>query len=386
MITILAMAIPNAEPLPLPAPAWLLWALLLLTFFLHLLAMNAVLGGSIISAVALTRRSSDHHRRLASSIGKVMPSLVAAAVTFGVAPLLFLQALYGRLMFTSSILMGWVWLSVIPILILAYYGTYLIAFYPERFRRVLPWIGGIAAAFFLTIAFIYVNNMSLALRPAIFLPMFIENARGTQLNVRDVTFLPRYLHMVLGAIALAGLAVASYGFVARRKDEAFGNWVMRHGALWFAGATAANVVVGFWWLLVLPQQVMMRLIGQGAALGAGLAPALWMGVGIILGLAALALGLLVMTGRRLDLAIRGAWIALGGSMVAMILVRDEVRRATLEPSGFALTSWTEPQWGVITIFGVLLIAAFATVIWMGMVLLRPKGSEAVPALAETALP
>jgi hypothetical protein len=386
VITILAMAIPNAEPLPLPAPAWLLWALLLLTFFLHLLAMNAVLGGSIISAAALARRSSEHHRRLASSIGKVMPTLVAAAVTFGVAPLLFLQALYGRLMFTSSILMGWVWLSVIPILILAYYGTYLIAFYPERFRRVLPWIGGVAAAFFLTIAFIYVNNMSLALRPATFLPMFIENARGTQLNVGDVTFLPRYLHMVLGAIAVAGLAVASYGFIARPKDEAWGTWVMRHGALWFAGATAVNVVVGFWWLLVLPQQVMMRLIGQGAALGAGLAPALWMGVGIILGLAALALGLLVMTGRRLDLAIRGAWIALGGSMVAMILVRDEVRRATLEPSGFALTSWTEPQWGVIAIFGVLLVAAFATVIWMGMVLLRPKGSEAVPSGAETALP
>jgi hypothetical protein len=386
VITILTMAIPNAEPLPLPAPAWLLWTLLLLTFFLHLIAMNAVLGGSIISAAALARRSSEHHRRLASSIGKVLPTLVAAAVTFGVAPLLFLQALYGRLLFTSSILMGWVWLSVVPILILAYYGTYLIAFYPERFRRVLPWIGGATAVLFLTIAFIYVNNMSLALRPAAFLPMFVENARGTQLNVGDATFLPRFLHMVLGAIAVAGLAVASYGFIARRKDEAWGEWVMRHGAVWFVAATAVNIVVGFWWLFVLPQQVMLRLIGQGAALGAGLAPTLWMGVGILLGIGALALGVMVMTGRRLDLAIRGAWIALGGSMVGMVLVRDEVRRATLEPSGFALTSWTEPQWGVIAIFGALLIAAFATVIWMGMVLLRPKKSETVPAIAETATP
>lgn len=380
MITILAMAIPNAEPLPLPAPAWLLWALLLLTFFLHLLAMNAVLGGSIISATALARRSSDHHRRLASSIGKALPTLVAAAVTFGVAPLLFLQALYGRLLFTSSILMGWFWFAVIPILILAYYGTYLIAFYPERFRRAIPYLGGAVAVLFLTIAFLYVNNMSLALRPAVFLSMFIENARGTQLNVGDPTFLPRYLHMVLGAIAVAGLAVASYGFVARRSDEAYGTWAMRHGALWFVAATAVNMVVGFWWLFVLPKQVMLRLIGQGA----GLAPALWMGVGILLGIGALALGVMVMTGRRLDLAIRGAWIALGGSMVGMVLVRDEVRRATLEPSGFTLTSWTEPQWGVIAIFGVLLIAAFATVIWMGMVLLRPKVAEPIPAEPEAA--
>jgi hypothetical protein len=36
----------------MPAPPWMLWSLLLLTFFLHLLAMNFVLGGSIITAVS----------------------------------------------------------------------------------------------------------------------------------------------------------------------------------------------------------------------------------------------------------------------------------------------------------------------------------------------
>ena len=38
-------AIPQPDPLALPAPAWLLWALLLLTFFLHVIPMNLVLGG-----------------------------------------------------------------------------------------------------------------------------------------------------------------------------------------------------------------------------------------------------------------------------------------------------------------------------------------------------
>jgi len=36
--------IPLADPLPQPAPPLLLWALLQLTFLLHLVAMNVVLG------------------------------------------------------------------------------------------------------------------------------------------------------------------------------------------------------------------------------------------------------------------------------------------------------------------------------------------------------
>lgn len=366
MITILALAIPNAEPLPLPAPAWFLWALLLLTFLLHLLTMNAVLGGSIISAVAGARRSSENHRRLTSSMTTLMPTLVAAAITFGVAPLLFLQALYGRLLFTSSILMAWFWFAVIPILILAYYGTYLVAFRGERLGRAMRWLPGVIALLFMTIAFLYVNNMSLLLRPATFLRMFAEDAGGTHLNLGDPTLLPRYLHMVLGAIAVAGLTIAGYGAVVRRRDEAYGGWAARHGAHWFVGATAVNVLVGFWWLLALPRPVMLRFMGGNAAATA------WITVGILFGLGAIALAILLILGRQPAIAVRGAWVALVGSMIAMILVRDEVRTATLEPSGFTLTAWTQPQWGVIGIFLVLLVAAFATTIWMALLLVAPK--------------
>ena len=58
--------IPLADPLPQPAPAWLLWALLQLTFFLHLLAMNVVLGGSILALHwRMSRRPGDAAPRAA---------------------------------------------------------------------------------------------------------------------------------------------------------------------------------------------------------------------------------------------------------------------------------------------------------------------------------
>ena len=37
--------------MPLPAPAWLLLALLLVTFLLHLIAMNITVGGAFIAAI-----------------------------------------------------------------------------------------------------------------------------------------------------------------------------------------------------------------------------------------------------------------------------------------------------------------------------------------------
>jgi len=49
-----------------------------------------------------------------------IPSTFALGVTFGIAPLLFVQVLYGNLIYSSSILMGVFWLLIIPFIIIAY--------------------------------------------------------------------------------------------------------------------------------------------------------------------------------------------------------------------------------------------------------------------------
>ena len=175
-MTALLMNIAQPDPLSQPAPSWLAWLLLLLTFVLHLLPMNLVLGGSIIAAVARVRgRGGDHpqHAELARWFGKATPVAIAAAITFGVAPLLFLQVLYGRLFFTSAILMGWFWLSVIVLLILAYYGAYLLAFKGDRLGGAQGPVAWVAALLFLVIGFLYSNNMTLMLRPDTFVERYL---------------------------------------------------------------------------------------------------------------------------------------------------------------------------------------------------------------------
>jgi hypothetical protein len=335
--------IPSPDPLPLPAHPSLLWALLMLTFFLHVLAMNFVLGGSILAVFARSR---------AQWLIRTMPTLVAAAITFGVAPLLFLQALYGRLFFSSSVLMAWFWFAIVPALILAYYGTYASAF-RKRVATVIPIV---VALLFIGISFIQSNNMTLMLHPERFLSLYLADARGVQLNVADATLIPRWLHMLFGALAVAAAGFAVVGAV--KKDA----WAMRFGALWFSGATVLNIVTGMWWTGTLPREVLLRFMG-----GNPLAT-LWLGGGIALGFAALAMMFMAVgTGEPAKLVKGGAWATVG-TVLLMIFARDEVRRGMLDLAGFRMTEAIAPQWDVIAIFAVLLVGALATTAWMGWTL------------------
>ena len=63
------LPIPHPDPMPLPAPVWLLRTLLLLTFFLHVLFMNCLLGGTAVALVCMMRRkSSAFSARLAGDL------------------------------------------------------------------------------------------------------------------------------------------------------------------------------------------------------------------------------------------------------------------------------------------------------------------------------
>src|SRR5512146_548330 len=108
----LTMIIPTADPMPLPAPVWLLTALLLLTFFLHLLAMNCLVGGGLVALVSAVRGKSDEmSRHIGRKLANILPVIMAATITLGVAALLFVQVLYGQLFYSSSILIGAAWIS-----------------------------------------------------------------------------------------------------------------------------------------------------------------------------------------------------------------------------------------------------------------------------------
>ncbi len=112
------------DPLIIPQPdtipvswGWFQF-LLLLTFPLHLLAMNAMLGGLAIGIVQHLK-GGPTQKKLAHRIAVALPLVIAFVVNLGVAPLLFIQVLYGQFVYSSSVLMGISWILIVPILIIS---------------------------------------------------------------------------------------------------------------------------------------------------------------------------------------------------------------------------------------------------------------------------
>lgn len=338
--------IPSPDPLPLPAPVWLLQFLSLLTLVLHLVPMSIVLGGSIIVVVALLRKDEA----LAGTLMPALPVATAMTVTLGVAPLLFVQVMYGQFFYSSSILMAVPWLLIVPVLIVAYYGFYYNALAAKPCRIAAL----VSAAGVVLIGFIYSNNLTLMLTPERWRQFTATaNTLGLALNTGEPTLPARSLHMLLGALAVTGLFIAIRGRV---------KW----GALQFALATLANLGAGLWFLFSLPANI------RGQLLGGSIAQTAHLGAALLLALLAMMLALLAINspkpGRKLTLAS----VCLVLTLAVMATLRHFVRQAYLKPHFDLATLPVKPMWDVFALFAVLLVVGLGIVGWMIVKVVKAK--------------
>ena len=163
--------VPPIDPTPLPAPAWLFQVLLIVTFLVHLVFMNLMLGGALLAAYARLRTRTgevrEHWMVLADRLMDHLPWFIAFTVTTGIAPLLFIQVLYGPLFYTSTISVGWVWMALLLVIIAAYYAAYAYKFggMRERTGSSAPWWAWTAAVLFVAAAAIQVLVNTLQITP-----------------------------------------------------------------------------------------------------------------------------------------------------------------------------------------------------------------------------
>jgi hypothetical protein len=231
-------------------------------------------------------------------------------------------------------------------------------------------VAALVALLLVAVAFLQVSNATRALRPDTFLDIWRASGRGLTLNLGDPTFWPRYLHVVLGAVSVAALGVALYGAWHRRPDPPLAAWAIRRGTTVFGAATAANVFAGLLFLLSLPKPVLIRLVGGDRWAMTLLA------LGMLLGIAAAGVALLALGAKDSVRATRAQAGLLTATLVVMVLLRDQVRQITLREAGFEGGGPVAAQWGPFAVFGVLLLAAVATIAWMARALAR-GGTAAV---------
>lgn len=352
--------IPAYDPMPLPGPVWLMLTLLLVTFTLHVLAMNAAFGGGLWTLFNLIRGRSDQHpysRRLSQELARMLPVLLAFTITLGVAALLFVQVLYGQFLYSSSILIGAVWICVIPLVILAYYGYYYVSNTAEKAKASTIVVAAFSVACLATIGFIFTNNMTLMLRPDRWLAMYQSHPNGWNLNLGEPLVIPRYLHMMVGAIAVFSAILAHLGMVKMKKDLDYGRWIVRRGAQVFALCAGLQFLIGMWMLLSVPRPVMLAFMRDP------LAGAVF-GVALLAVVASIMLMLIGSSAERPSAMVHAGFGMMVMTVALMIVMRHLLRQAFLSPYLQWESMQVQPQTSVIALFLVLFGAGLGTVGYM----------------------
>ena len=357
-------AFPAVDPIPLPAPVWLFKVLHVTTLSLHFIAVEMLLGGLLVAVVLnfLGRSGGSiggNNLKLnaAAGMARRLPIVMTYVINLGVPPLLFAQVLYGRALYTSSVLIGFYWIGVVFLLMACYWLLYKFSAKAEKGGAAWP-LGLFAWLLAGSIAKIYSTNMTLMLRPEIWNAMYSTSAQGTHLPHGDPTLLARWIFMVSGGLLFAGLWML-YLSGRRAFESADQKFLANTGGK--LAIVMALVQVGLAWNVLRNQPEIVRN-GLASNLIYEIAGYLW--------LAGIALAVLAGFKAAFTRASSAA-LSYGSILIALIasvgmtVYRDGIRDMTLASKGYDV--WDRivvTNWPVVILFLVLFVAGLGGMAWL----------------------
>ncbi|NUP89802.1 MAG: hypothetical protein HUU25_08290 [Candidatus Sumerlaeia bacterium] len=349
-----------------PAAPWFLMLFKVLGFTLHAVPMNLWYAG-VLLAMLLQAFGGEQARRWSARLLRQMPVIIAFGVNLGIVPLLFTQVTHYRVFYPATILIAWPWLSIIALLILAYYGAYWVAHGLRggetqlRGARVLA--GWLVAALFIAIGFVFANGFSLMTNlqdwPAIWQRTQVAGAvTGVAMNSGDPTLLPRFLMFFsLAFTTVAVHMVFDAGALARRESEVYRQSAARLALPVHVAGLAGFAVFGSWYIFgVMPETSRSALLafpGVIFAVSTALAPG------------AVAVALFTLRGRPVSF---GAGVAVA-AMQVLVLGLNAISRQIAQSAELAphLDITAEPvrwQWSPMVLFLVLFVAGLGVIAWL----------------------
>jgi hypothetical protein len=363
------MQFPAVDPIPLPAPIWLLKLLHIVTLALHFVAVEMLLGGLLLAVLLSLFRGSPQSLVTARALARRLTVVMTFVINLGVPPLLFAQVLYGRALYTSSVLIGLYWISIIAILTLTYWLLYQFSARLESGKSAW-WVGLSAWLLAGFIARLLSTNMTLMLRPEVWQQMYSASGAGAYLPTGDPTLTPRWLLMLAGGLFIGGLwLVYLSGRSTFTADEK--RFVAGLGGKAAALFGVVYLAAGLWAASVQPAVVKAGLAGQSAYplyKFAGFAGYGWLALVVVAVLVAAFAGF----GK-----VSAGWLGWVGVLLAVLVeitftvYRDGVRDLTLLSKGYDV--WDRvvvTNWSVVGLFLVLFVAGLGVVGWLVSVVAR----------------
>jgi hypothetical protein len=359
---------PAVDPIPLPAPIWLLKLLHIVTLALHFVAVEMLLGGLLLAVVFSLFRGSPASMLTAKALARRLTVVMTFVINLAVPPLLFAQVLYGRALYTSSVLIGVYWIAIIALLTLTYWLLYRFSARLEAGKSAW-WVGLCAWLLAGSIARLLSTNMTLMLRPEVWRQMYSASGAGIYLPPRDATLEPRWLMMMAGGLFVGGLWLV---YLAGRSTFTASEKSFLAGV---GGKVAAlfgvvYLAAGLWAAGVQPDAVKAGLQTHALYKFAGFAGYGWLALVVVAVLVAAIAGFGKLAANWLG------WVCvLLVVLVEIMLVvyRDGVRDLTLLSKGYDV--WDRvvvTNWSVVGLFLVLFVAGLGVIGWLVSVVARAR--------------
>ena len=211
--------VPKDIPLPLPMAEWILVFILILSFLLHILFINLMIGGSILTFwYEMRGLKNKDYDRLAREIAGTITVNKSLAVVLGVAPLLSINVLYTVYFYSANALTGNMWISIVPWVTVAFLVLYLHKYTWDKLannKTLHLGILSIGIISFLMIPFIFLTNINLMLFPE---KWALVTGFFDALTLPNV--FPRYFHFITASMAISGFFLAWwFGRKNFRMDE-----------------------------------------------------------------------------------------------------------------------------------------------------------------------
>lgn len=363
---------PAVDPIPLPAPIWLLKLLHIVTLALHFVAVEMLLGGLLLAVLLSLFRGSPFSMVAARALARRLTVVMTFVINLAVPPLLFAQVLYGRALYTSSVLIGLYWISIIGILMLAYWLLYQFSGRLEAGKSAW-WVGLIAWLLAGSIARLLSTNMTLMLRPEVWRDMYSASAMGAYLPTGDPTLTPRWLLMMAGGLFIGGLWMVYLAgrstFTAQEK-----RFVAGLGGKVAAGFGLVYLAAGLWAASVQPAVVKSLLVTPPAGYEFykyfGFAGYGWLALVVLAILIALIAGFGKLSARWVSITVVHLAVLIE---IAFTVYRDGVRDLTLLSKGYNV--WDRAvvtNWSVVGLFLVLFVAGLGVIGWLVSVVARAR--------------
>ena len=249
------------NPAGIPTYPIIFIGLAVLTFALHIMFVQLMLG---TSAITIFGAFSDnpYWRRLSAAMLEVAKVSVSVAIVIGVAPLLFVQVIYDPHWYTSNVLSAYWVIGFIVILIFAYWALYYYYFQngKNKDKTLQPksrWAILVSLALMLVVGFIMHSLTSQMLHPELWKEWYMQNGvmdySGSKLHAYNLW---RFAFFISMGIPVAGGMLVTYRrfkSVRPDADHDYLNWAADLGKTWIKVGSVISAALYVVWMMTIPE-------------------------------------------------------------------------------------------------------------------------------------